>query len=128
MTATDRAAVLAASWDPSIIWAGAYLAGALLVGALLMELFRRYLRSERKDRLTASDQLAQFRSLYEQGAISEEEFNSLRGVLGGELRRGVRKHSPAAGTTPTAPARDGNDTPPPPNRLTPPPENGIRPA
>jgi hypothetical protein len=133
MIATGRAVVLlAATWDPSILWTGAYLAGALLIGAVAMEMFRRYLRSERKDRLTASDQLAHFRSLYEEGLISEEEFNSLRSLLGAEMRQGNRKPAPATDVPPVAPRttdiapadRETSDN----NRPTPPPETGIKPA
>jgi hypothetical protein len=127
MIATGQpAAFLAATWDPSILWTGAYLAGALLVGALVMELFRRYLRAERNDRLSDSEQLTQYRQLYEQGAISEEEFNRLRAVLGGELLRAARKPvtaiTPDKPPTPDAgPAANGE---PPPS----PPDTGIKPA
>lgn len=132
MITTGRAAVvLAATWDPSILWTGAYLAGALLVGALAVELFRRYLRVGRGERLTASDQLAHFRSLYEQGTISEEEFNSLRSLLGDELRRAARIPAPAPDVPPAAPrmptaappAVEPRDS----DRPTPP-ETGIKPA
>jgi Short C-terminal domain len=133
MIATGRAAaVLAASWDPSIIWTGVYLAGALLVGALAIELYRRYMRREGNSRLSASDQLAQFRSLYEQGALSEEEFNRLRSLLGGELLRSARKPVPANDASPVTPQTpDGiqpaNGQTPRPDRQTPP-ETGIKPA
>jgi hypothetical protein len=130
MIATGQpAAVGAASWDPSILWTGAYLAGALLVGAVLMELFRRYLRAERNDRLSDSEQLTQYRTLYEQGAISEEEFNRLRAVLGGELRKAARKPAPAA--APDQPPTPGADPPTdvqPRNGEPSPPDTGIKPA
>jgi hypothetical protein len=134
MIATDRAVVLsAATWDPSILLYGAYLAGALLVAAVAVEIFRRYLRAERKDRLTASDQLAHFRSLYEEGIISEEEFNSLRSLLGAELRQASRKPAPATDVPPIAPrttniAPTNREDTPNSNRPTPPPETGIKPA
>ena len=116
MIATGRAAVvLAASWDPSIIWNGVYLAGALArPWRAAIEIFRRTMRGQRNDRLSASDQLAQYRLLYEQGAISEEEFNSLRSLLGGELRRSARKPAPATEATPPAfdPAADSKDDAP----------------
>lgn len=126
MIATGQpAAVLAASWDPSILWTGAYLAGALLVGALVMELFRRYFRAERNDRLSDSEQLTQYRKLYEQGAISEEEFNRLRAVLGGELLRAARKPAPdkpaAPGAGPSTDVQTSNGEPPPT-------DTGIKPA
>jgi hypothetical protein len=129
MIATGQpATVLAASWDPSILWTGAYLAGALLVGAVFLELFRRYLRAERTDRLSDSEQLTQYRTLYEQGAISEEEFNRLRAVLGGELRKAAR--SPATAAAPDQPPTPGAGPPTdaPPRNGEPPPDTGVRPA
>jgi hypothetical protein len=121
------AASQTAKWDPSMLWYGGSLALALLFFALTIELLRRYFRSDRDDRLSASDQLAQYRSLYEQGTISEEEFNSLRGVLGDELRGSARKLRPDP--TPAAPQTTSATTPPPQsNRPTPPPETGIKPA
>jgi hypothetical protein len=100
----------------------------LLLAAVIMEVVRRYLRRVRNEGPSASDQLAEFRTLYEQGAISEEEFNSLRSVLGGEIRKTTRKHVTADAPRAAAP-RNPHDTPPPaPNRPTPPPETGVRPA
>src|SRR6187401_1409309 len=63
------------------------LAGALLIGALVAACVRRWQRSNRPLSPSASEQLAEFRSLYEKGQISEEEYRRLRGVLGGEIRR-----------------------------------------
>jgi hypothetical protein len=129
MIATGQpAAIGAASWDPSILWTGAYLAGALLVGAMLLELFRRYLRAERNDRLSDSEQLTQYRTLYEQGAISEEEYSRLRAVLGGELRKTARSPAPAAAPDqPPAPG-GGPPTDAPPRNGEPPPDTGIKPT
>jgi hypothetical protein len=133
-TTGQTAVVLTASWDPSILWYGLYLAGALLVGAVVVELVRRYIRTDRSERLTPSDQLAQYRSLYEQGTLSEEEFNSLRALLGGELRASARKPGLAAGAGPdkALPQQHSGpstgvrspDSEPPPT----PPETGIKPA
>ena len=131
MIATGQpAAVLAASWDPSILWTGAYLAGALLVGALVMELFRRYLRAERNDRLSDSEQLTQYRKLYEQEAISEEEFNRLRAVLSGGLLKAARKPAPAAAPDkPATPdAGPSTDVQSPNGEPPAPPDTGIKPA
>ena len=120
------AAVQTAKFDPSVIWYGGALAIALLVFALAIELLRRYFRSDRNDRLSASDQLAQYRTLYEQGALSEEEFNRLRAILGDEIRGFARKPAPATNATPTAspdPTARDSDRPSPPSS-----ETGIKPA
>ena len=64
------------------------LVGALLLGAVVIALVRRRLRMEAA-RPEAGTELARYRALYEQGAISEQEYRSLRALLGGELKRSV---------------------------------------
>jgi len=96
---------------------GLWLAGSLLVGALLVALFRRWQRQE--TRVSASDELAHFRRLYERGQLSEEEFKRLRAVLSDELRRSL--NLPDKANTPPA-------TPDVPPEKTDPPETGIKPG
>src|SRR5580692_4310287 len=89
-----------------ILLPGLYLAGSLLVAAAVIALARRLWRNEeeQQDRsVRPGDQLSQYRTLYEQGAISEEEFKSLRAVLGGELRKSI--------DLPAAPATSGGMKP-----------------
>lgn len=76
-----------ANWQLALY--GLLLGAALAIGALLIALANRWRRRSTGDALTASDQLAQFRSLYEQGAISQEEFNRLRGLLGQQMRQAL---------------------------------------
>src|SRR4051812_18530538 len=83
--------VWVADWAPPMVVTGLYLAGALLAGAAVLALINRWRRRAGPDRLTPGDQLAQFRSLYERGAISQEEFERLRALLGGQLRQAVHK-------------------------------------
>ena len=86
---TDRQGFLLAL-DFRILLPGLYLAGSLLVAAAIIALVRRWWRNDEEDRsCRPGDQLAHYRTLYEQGTISEEEFKSLRGILGGELRRSI---------------------------------------
>jgi len=66
-----------------------YLAAALVVGAVVIVLVGRWRKGEARLTPTASDELAQYRALYERGAISEEEYRKLRSILGGELRKGL---------------------------------------
>lgn len=75
------------AFDPSLMVPALAMAGALLLGALIVACVRRWQRGENSLSPSASDQLAKFRTLYEQGAISEEEFKRLRTVLSGEIRR-----------------------------------------
>jgi hypothetical protein len=104
--------------DLSILLPGVYLAGALLVGAVIVGVVSRWRRLTRGPTCSPSDQLAHFRSLYERGAISEEEFNRLRAVLGGELRRTLnvpanQPDNPPAGAVTPGPdaAKPGPDDP-----------------
>lgn len=90
--------------NPDQVWEGILyvllLGLALVVAAVVIALAGKYRRNLRNDCLTASDQLAQFRSLYEEGAISAEEFNRLKGLLGSQLRQALN--------VPSKPATDGN--------------------
>jgi len=112
-----------------------YLVAAFLVGAVLITLVQRWRRRSPSLGPSASDQLAQFRTLYEQGAISEEEYRRLRSILGGELRRAndlpaQPTATPTATTTatgPTEPAQPSGAEKPPPDSDQPP-ASGIRPA
>ena len=123
-------ALLGADWRPPLLTAGLYLAGALLAAAVLLALLQRWRRRSAGDRLSPADQLAQFRSLYDQGLLSQEEFERLRNLLGGAIRRelGVPAAAPKGG--PAAPQNGvtqapSNDGPPPPAGGG---DTGIRPA
>ena len=85
--ATTRTAFLFAElvWDLRLTTLT--LVGVLLLGAMAVALMSRWRRRNRSDELSPSEQLAEYRSLYREGAISKEEFELLRNVLGGELRR-----------------------------------------
>ena len=82
-------ALWGADWRPPMLTAGLYLAVVLLTAAVILALLQRWRRRSADDRLSPADQLAQFRSLYEQGLLSQEEFERLRNLLGGEIRRGT---------------------------------------
>ena len=103
------------------------LVGALLAGAVIIALIRRRLRMD-ESRPDAGTELVRYRVLYEQGAISEQEYHSVRALLGGELRKsvgGTKAPKPTTETTTDSPtttdASPGRDVP---NT----PVDGIRPA
>ena len=97
-----------------LLFYGTCLAVALLAAALVIELVRRWVRRGERP-MSASDQLAHYRALYKRGEISQEEFDRLRAVLGGELLPGVKPPPPRP------PAPRPTDSPPTP------PANGVRP-
>jgi hypothetical protein len=121
-------------WNPQLLIASLWLVGILLAAAAVVAVINRWRRNSRVDRLSASDQLAQYRTLYEQGELSREEFERLRGLLGGQLRRlggegAVPKAAPLAALDERTIAAP-ETTPAPHNPLRPPepPETGIRPV
>jgi hypothetical protein len=117
-----------AALDPSTLVPILTLVGALLLGALVIAIIRRWRPANAPLSPSASDQLAQFRRLYEQGAISEEEFKRLRAVLGEEIRRAI--DLPARPTEPSKPPEQTSQPTPghePPAETGPPPA-GIKPV
>src|SRR4051812_45975955 len=128
MAAIDRYGIFAA-FEPKYLLPTLGLIAALLLGALIIAVVRHWRRGSDSLSPDASDQLAQFRSLYEQGAISEEEYKRLRTVLGGELRRSldVPARNPAA-TQPAAPPPSPTPPDAPPADPHQPPPDGVPPA
>ncbi len=80
------------------------LVAALLVAAVIVALVSRWRRRrEAAEDLSPSAQLAHFRSLYEAGTISAEEFERLRALLSARLRQtmGVPAPPPTPDKPPT---------------------------
>lgn len=113
--------LLADNPKSQLLVAGLCLAAALLLGALVIALVHRWRqRSTLANDLSPSAQLAQFRSLYEKGAISQEEFERLRNLLGARLREDLGVPAPPAEPRPSGsdnteprPSGSGNAEPPP---------------
>jgi hypothetical protein len=114
--------------DLRILVPGLYLAGSLLVAALIIAVCRRIWWSGDERPPSPSDEMAHYRTLYEQGTISEEEYKRLRGLLGGELRRSVDLLPAPAPTAPKSTDKSPTDPPSPSPDDTKPPPDGIRPA
>jgi hypothetical protein len=79
--------------------------GAILVMALVIAWLNRWRKRQRDAGLSAGDQLAHFRALYERGELSPEEFARIRELLGERLRREMQVPVP-----PQAPAGPGSPT------------------
>jgi len=109
-----------------------YFVGALLLGALIITVVNRWRKKTAgSESLSAVDQLAHFRTLYEQGELSEEEFNRLRTLLGGKNRRKEGEGKPREARPPqpgTAPPGGAPGSAPPSGEDPGPPETGIRPT
>jgi len=114
--------------DLRILVPGLYLAGSLLVAALIIAVCRRIWRSGEERLPSPSEEMAHYRTLYEQGTISEEEYRRLRGLLGGELRRSVDLLPAPAPMGPKSPDKSPGGPPSPVPGDTKPPPDGIRPA
>jgi hypothetical protein len=66
------------------------LVGALLLAAIVVALVGRWRRRrEAQEDVSPSGQLAQFRSLYEAGTLSKEEFERLRNLLNAQMRQSL---------------------------------------
>jgi hypothetical protein len=114
--------VKAGAWRAPVLWTTLALVAALLLGALVIAVVDRWRKRSSSDRLTPGEQLSQFRSLYEKGELSREEFERIRTLLGEQLREELQlpagKRPDAAPTAAASPtgiqALDDRLQPPPP--------------
>jgi hypothetical protein len=103
MSAAVPVPPLFAFLDARFWWATGALCGALLLGAYVIWAARGWSRRG-VETPSANEELSRYRALYEKGEISKQEFDRLRGVLGGEIRSslGLKKKEPGAGPPPQA--------------------------
>jgi hypothetical protein len=96
-----------------VLWTTLALVVALLLGALVIAVAERWRKKTREGRSDTGDQLAHFRSLYERGELSREEFERIRGKLGNKLRKELDlPTAPAAPAAPAAPPPNGESPSP----------------
>jgi hypothetical protein len=111
-----------------LIIVSACMAGALLVGAVVIALVGRWRKNEDKP-LSTDAQLGHFRSLYERGEISAEEYQTLRAaILGLPGQRAARKPVPEGSQTATSGNVVAEEQPSLPPQSSPPPPEGIQPS
>ena len=118
-TAPKAGGVNAVVKDPSFIVWSVVLAGVLLLAAVLFMFFDRW--RKRPTGETARDtsmSLSSFRQMYENGELTEAEYQRIRDRMASKLKEkmGVPASPPAVPPPPEA------DTPPPETPPTPPPE------
>jgi hypothetical protein len=73
--------------DPRFIWTVAAFIGLLFLGAIVLAVLDRWRKRSGSPSLSANDQLAHFRELYENGELSQSEFERIRARLTGQLMR-----------------------------------------
>ena len=103
MTAAWQASAVAARpplWDPRLFWLTLVFVAAILLGVLIIHWIDRWRKRSGSERLSANDQLASFRELYDQGQLSQEEFERIRALLFRQLRQEWDVPATAPGTTP----------------------------
>jgi hypothetical protein len=96
--ATERAGgpPRVSEWSPRFLWPAVALVAALLIGAIIIALVDRWRKRPLQDRPSANDELAEFRSLYERGELSREEYDKIRSRLGERLRQDLDLPAPPA--------------------------------
>ncbi len=86
-----------ALWDPRLFWLTLALIAVILLGVLILRWIERWRKRSGSERLSANDQLASFRKLYEQGQLSQEEFERIRALLSLQLRQELGVPATSAG-------------------------------
>ncbi|HZV03483.1 MAG TPA: SHOCT domain-containing protein [Gemmataceae bacterium] len=110
-----------------LLWTSLCLVAALLVAAVVIACVNRWRRQrDAQEDLSPNAQLAQFRSLYEKGTISQEEFERLRALLAARMRESLGVPTPEKAVDSRIQS-EPNRANPPASELPPaPPETGIQ--
>jgi hypothetical protein len=83
-------AALAFNWSDSILLPSLGLIAVLLVGAGVILLIQRWRKQDDAASLSPTEQLAEYRLLYDRGVMSKHEFDSLRALLEGKTRADMK--------------------------------------
>jgi hypothetical protein len=87
-------------WDPRLLWLTLALVAVILLGVLILVWVDRWRKRSDTERLSANQQLANFRQSYEQGQLSAEEFDRVRALLSQQLRQEMDAPTPPAPAEP----------------------------
>jgi len=82
--------------EPQFLVATATLVGTLLIGAMVIGLAKRWRQRSTTAPPATGDQLGYFRSLYERGELSRDEFEEIRAKLAQEIKAELQAPSPPA--------------------------------
>jgi hypothetical protein len=123
------AAMAVRGWVLDLVVVSSCMVGAFVLGAVVIALVQRWRRQEEQSP-TPDAQLGHFRSLYERGEISADEFQKLRAtVLGLPTPRAVPQPLDSEGLRLDVPESSPSpEQPSPPPQPLPPPSDGIQPS
>jgi hypothetical protein len=93
-----------------IAWLALGVVTIILIGAGVIALVDRWRKRPYQARMSASEQLAQFRELFDRGQIKPEEFERIRALLNERIREEMEV-SKASALPPTGEKPAGPDTP-----------------
>lgn len=86
--------------QPEIIWGTAGLAVALFAGAFLVWIVDRWRKRNVVRAIDSTTELTNFRQMYEQGEITEEEYVKLRNRVADRVKPATGPPPPDAGAPP----------------------------
>jgi hypothetical protein len=96
-------------WDPQLIWLTLGVVAVILVGAAIIAVVDRWRKRPFREKLSASDQLAQFRALFERGQLKAEEFERIRALLTERMKKEMEiPATPSPTKAPPNPPTPGN--------------------
>jgi hypothetical protein len=112
--------------NPEVIWGTAGLALALLAGALLVYMADRWRKKAAGRVLDPSEELTEFRGMYERGEITQDEYVKLRDRVAQRVKAPPPAPVAMPGSLPAMPeaGKMNPNTLPGPDQPTPPPNTG----
>jgi hypothetical protein len=81
-------------FDPQLLWATGALIVTLLLGALIFAWLDRWRKRADREVVTPADELTAFRLSYEQGELSQEEYERIRARLAPKIKRQIGADKP----------------------------------
>lgn len=104
---SDLALFAQRAFDPSLIWATVGLAGLLLISAIVIVVAGRW-RRQQNEASASGDSTVNYQQLFEQGLLSREELERIRG----RLEKGkTSAPSPLAGSSHVGPPLNVSEPP-----------------
>lgn len=96
-------------WDPRLLWATVAFVVLTLLGALLISFLNKWRKWNDRTSISPDQQLSSFRQLYEDGELSQEEFDRIQQRLRSRIRHRLDGPEGSSATPPKTP-----DSPEPP--------------